>query len=119
MTSRINVRKRAAYSDRTAWLLTEISRLAYDPLPDEESSANLVFLSDAPNVVDEKGIRFKDLEVKKSPNIFWRVSIVFFRLLKTRLKATATDHSILDYSQKLLAHAQRRNNPVDPENRPR
>ena len=70
---------------------------------------NLVFLSDAPNVVDEEGIRFKDLEVKKSPNIFWRVSIVSLRLLKTRLKAAATDHFILDYSQKLLAHAKRRN----------
>ena len=25
--------KRAAYSDRTAWLLAEISRLVYEPLP--------------------------------------------------------------------------------------
>lgn len=70
---------------------------------------NLVFLSDAPNVAGEDGIMFKDLVVKKSPNIFWRVSIVSLRLLKTRLKAGAADHSILDYSQKLLAHARRRN----------
>ena len=70
---------------------------------------NLVFLSDAPNVVGEDGIMFKDLVVKKSPNIFWRVSIVFIRLLKSRLKAGGADHSILDYSQKLLAHARRRN----------
>lgn len=70
---------------------------------------NLVFLSDAPNVAGEDGIMFKDLVIKKSPNIFWRVSIVSLRLLKTRLKAAGADHSILDYSQKLLAHARRRN----------
>ena len=74
---------------------------------------NLVFLSDAPNMVGEDGIMFKDLVVKKSPNIFWRFSIVSLRLLKTRLKAAGDDHSILDYSQKLLAYAKRRNQSCD------
>ena len=70
---------------------------------------NLVFLSDAPNVVSADGIMFKDLVVKISPNIFWRVSIVFPRLLKTGFKAAAADHSIVEYSQKLRAYARRRN----------
>lgn len=74
---------------------------------------NLVFLSDAPNVVGDDGIMFKDLLVKKSPNIFWRFTVVSRRLLKTRLKAAGADHSILDYSQKLLAHARRRNRGCD------
>jgi len=69
----------------------------------------LVFLSAAPNIKDEKGIDFKDLQVKNSPNIFWRVSIVLPRLLATRFKAAGSDHAIRDYSAKLLAHAQRRN----------
>ena len=69
----------------------------------------LVFLSDAANIKDEKGIDFKDLQVKNSPNIFWRVSIVLPRLLTSRFKAAASDHAIRDYSAKLLAHAQRRN----------
>lgn len=34
--------KRAAYSDRTAWILAEISRLVYDPLPAELSIQSLV-----------------------------------------------------------------------------
>lgn len=34
--------KRAAYSDRTAWILAEISRLAYEKLPAEASIENLM-----------------------------------------------------------------------------
>lgn len=34
--------KRAAYSDRTAWILAELSRLVYEPLPPEVSIARLV-----------------------------------------------------------------------------
>lgn len=70
---------------------------------------NSVFLSAAPNEPDEDGIGFKKLIVKKSPNIFWRAKIVFPRLVKTRFKAAASDHGIGEYSQKLLAYAQRRN----------
>lgn len=33
---------RAAYSDRTAWIMAELSRLVYEPLPEEVSVANLV-----------------------------------------------------------------------------
>lgn len=70
---------------------------------------NLVFLSDAPNAPDENGILFKGLVVKKSPNIFWRAKIVLRRLLMTRGKAAAGDHRMVEYSQKLLAYAKRRN----------
>jgi hypothetical protein len=72
---------------------------------------NLVFLSAPPNVPDEKGRLFKGLMVKKSPDIFWRVSLVLKRIISTRGKALASDHSIREYSQKLLAYAQRRNDP--------
>ena len=34
--------KRAAYSDRTSWLLAEFSRLVYEELPQEKSVKNLV-----------------------------------------------------------------------------
>ncbi len=34
--------KRAAYSDRTSWLLAEFSRLAYEELPQEKSVKNLI-----------------------------------------------------------------------------
>jgi hypothetical protein len=34
--------KRAAYSDRTAWIMAEISRLVYEPLPGEVSIKTLV-----------------------------------------------------------------------------
>jgi len=33
---------RAAYSDRTAWIMAELSRLVYEPLPSEVSITNLV-----------------------------------------------------------------------------
>ncbi len=68
-----------------------------------------VFLSTAPNEPGETGMQFKGLVVKKSPNIFWRTKIILIRLLKTQFKAAANDHGIREYSQKLLAYAQRRN----------
>lgn len=34
--------KRAAYSDRTAWIMAELSRLVYEPLPEEVSVATLI-----------------------------------------------------------------------------
>ncbi|HHC73392.1 MAG TPA: lipase family protein [Thiotrichales bacterium] len=72
---------------------------------------NLVFLSAPRNVPDDQGIAFRDLEVKKSPNIFWRAQLVLLRFIATRGKSVVSDHSIREYSQKLLAHAQRRNRP--------
>ena len=33
---------RAAYSDRTAWIMAELSRLVYEPLPEEVSVTHLV-----------------------------------------------------------------------------
>lgn len=70
---------------------------------------NLVFLSAAANVPDSAGIGFKNLKVTKSPNIFKVTSVVFPRLIGTRFKAAASDHRMAEYSQKLLAYAQRRN----------
>ncbi len=70
---------------------------------------NSVFLSAVPNEQDENGFGFKRLVVKKSPNIFWRAKIVLPRLIKTWFKAAASDHAMQEYSQKLLAYAQRRN----------
>jgi hypothetical protein len=69
---------------------------------------NLVFLSSPPNKPDENGIPFDGLMVKTSPNIFWCVQIVLLRLIKTRGKAAGNDHRMTEYSQKLLAYAQRR-----------
>lgn len=73
---------------------------------------SLVFLSHCANVPDAQGIPFADLKVRMSPNFFWRSGVVVRRLVTTRLKAAATDHSISEYSLKLLAHAKRRNRSV-------
>lgn len=69
---------------------------------------NLVFLSAHKNTVDSKGVSFKGIVVKKSPNIFWRLRVVFFRLVKTFGKAGVSDHRMNEYSQKLLAYAKQR-----------
>ena len=69
---------------------------------------NLVFLSAPENVVDSKGVQFEDLVVKMSPNIFWRMRVVFPRLIKTFGKAGVNDHRMNEYSQKLLAYAKLR-----------
>ena len=70
---------------------------------------SLVFLSAPDNIVDENELEFKGLEVKKSPNIFWRSRLVASRLLATRGKAAFNDHGIENYSRKLFAYAKRRN----------
>ncbi len=69
---------------------------------------NLVFLSAPKNTIDIKGVPFKGIVVKKSPNIFWRMRVVFFRLIKTFGKAGVNDHRMNEYSQKLLAYAKQR-----------
>lgn len=69
----------------------------------------LVFLSAAPNVADDQGVLYKGLKVKQSPDFFWRMSVVVPRWVNTLGKAGANDHRIFEYSQKLLAYAQRRN----------
>ncbi len=84
---------------------------------------DLVFLSAADNVVGDDGILFAKLDVRHSPNFFWVASQVLPRWIATRGKAVATDHYILEYSQKLLAYAQRRSrvsgqNPKVPETVP-
>lgn len=70
---------------------------------------NLVFLSAPTNTLCDKGIAFKGLEVKKSPNIFWQATLVVRRWMVTRGKAGGADHRITEYSQKLSAYALRRN----------
>jgi len=70
---------------------------------------NLAFLSAPANEVGQDGIGFKDLVLKMSPNIFWRVHVVLPRLFWTRGRAAATDHSIMTYCRKLEAYAMRRN----------
>lgn len=70
---------------------------------------NLVFLSDAPNTPDSRGFPFAKLQVRKSPNFFWKSQQVLWRLIGTYAKASGTDHSIREYAGKLEAHALRRN----------
>lgn len=70
---------------------------------------NLVFLSDAENVPGNDGIPFARLRVTQSPDFFWVAAQVFKRWIATRGKAVGADHHMLEYSQKLLAYARRRN----------
>jgi len=70
---------------------------------------NLIFLSSPDNVIDDNGIEFRDLDVKKSPSIFWRSRIVATRMIVSRGKAAINDHGIENYTRKLLAYAKRRN----------
>ena len=70
---------------------------------------SLIFLSAPDNVIDDNGIEFRDLDVTKSPNIFWRTRIVVSRIIASRGKAAFNDHGIENYTRKLLAHAKRRN----------
>ncbi len=69
----------------------------------------LVFLSAIPTAPQSSLSRSKQLQVRKSPNFFWRSHLVLKRLLLTWGKAAGGDHSILDYSEKLKQYAQRRN----------
>ncbi|MEH6649521.1 MAG: lipase family protein [Motiliproteus sp.] len=70
---------------------------------------DLIFLSDAANTPDIQGIPFKELIIKRSPNIFWRASMVVKRWVMTRGEAGVSDHRMTEYSQKLAAWALRRN----------
>ncbi len=70
---------------------------------------SLIFLSAPINELDENGIAYKNLTVEKSPNIFMQGTIVLNRIRTSGFKAIGNDHSIKDYSNKLLAHAKRRN----------
>jgi hypothetical protein len=70
---------------------------------------SLIFLSAPPNEVDEHGVGFKGLIVRKSPDIFWRISLVLRRWIGTFGRAAITDHGMEGYCMKLLAYAQRRN----------
>lgn len=70
---------------------------------------NLVFLSAADNVPGDDGIPFAKLQVVQSPDFFWVAAQVAKRWIATRGKAVGNDHHMLEYSQKLLAYARRRN----------
>jgi triacylglycerol lipase len=69
---------------------------------------NLVFLN-APRESKAKDDPSSAIVVTKSPNIFWRVNMVFGRLLSTFGKAAVNDHLIFNYSKKLLDYARSRN----------
>lgn len=69
----------------------------------------LVFLNGAPAAAGEDGIPFPKLKVWKSPNFFRQVSILINRVVTTRGKAAAQDHSSREYAEKLKAYALRRN----------
>jgi pimeloyl-ACP methyl ester carboxylesterase len=74
----------------------------------------LVFLSEIPTGPGTASPTSGILQVRKSPNFFWRSQLVLTRLLITWGKAAAGDHSIRDYSEKLKQYAQKRNRPADP-----
>lgn len=69
----------------------------------------LVFLSAAANVPDADDVPFATLEVRPSPNFFWRSRVVLTRLAASWGKAAARDHRVREYAEKLRAHALRRN----------
>jgi hypothetical protein len=72
-------------------------------------AGSVVFLSDAPNIPDDRKIPFRDLQVVMSPDAAWRFAVVVRRFLLTGGKAVVADHSMSDYALKLLAYAKRRN----------
>jgi hypothetical protein len=72
-------------------------------------AGSIVFLSDAPNLPDDRQIPFRDLQVVMSPEAFWRFCVVVRRFFLTGGKAVIADHSMGDYALKLLANARRRN----------
>lgn len=55
--------KRAAYSDRTAWILAEISNLVYEPLPNEKTITS--FMEDIIKIVNDKGGADNDSVLKE------------------------------------------------------
>lgn len=69
---------------------------------------DLTFLSDAAALLDADGIQFDGLQVVHGPDLIWRLSIVWKRLLVTGGKAFVEDHNIQIYAQKLYANARRR-----------
>lgn len=69
---------------------------------------SLIFMDSPQNMQDAKGIPFKDLKVKQSPNYAWRSMVVVQRLVTSSGKAALADHGIAEYCQKLHAHASRR-----------
>lgn len=71
----------------------------------------LVFLSETPT--GSPSASSKPLQVRKSPNFFWRSQLVLKRLAMSWGKAAANDHSIRDYSEKLKQYAQQRNKSVE------
>lgn len=72
----------------------------------------LVFLSATPTGPQSGSSTSKGIQVRKSPNFFWRSRLVLWRLLITSGKAAGGDHSILDYSEKLKQYARKRNESV-------
>lgn len=69
-----------------------------------------VYLSDSLNILpDATGIGYTDLEVKQDPEFVWKACLILTRFRREGYKAFVNDHAIGTYTQKLYAHAQRRN----------
>lgn len=68
-----------------------------------------MFLPAVSNLPDADDVPFAGLEARHSPDFFRVASQVLRRWIATRGKAAAADHHMLEYSQKLLACARRRN----------
>lgn len=56
--------KRAAYSDRTAWIMAEISRLVYQPLPLATIASRVNDIIEAVKLNDPKHVKVKELVEK-------------------------------------------------------
>lgn len=91
--------------------VTRIARFIRQHFGGYTHYGNLVFLSAAANVPGADGIAFAKLAVTQSPDFFWVAAQVCKRWIETRGKAVGADHHMLEYSEKLLAYAQRRNLP--------
>lgn len=89
--------------------VTRIARFIREHFGGYTHYGNLVFLSAADNVPGRDGVPFAKLRVVQSPDFFWVAAQVAKRWIATRGKALGSDHHMLEYSQKLLAYAQRRN----------
>lgn len=68
------------------------------------------YLTHVPDVADENGVAFKNLQLLSNPSLAFTLTWVIRRWISTFGKAAAGDHSIATYCGKLKAYALRRNN---------
>jgi hypothetical protein len=70
---------------------------------------NLIYLSNAENILDNNRIPYADLQVVPSPDPAWQFKDVIQRFISTAGKSVVLDHDIAIYANKLLANALRNN----------